>query len=286
MIGNYIYNDLQLLQGNSSVEGGNYNMVTIGLSVIVNYNNFLNNTIINTFKGIYIYSSNYTRIENNTFNTIRGREGELQLQAICYAIIRNNILYNQWDPIEIYNSRDILLEDNLVENASSGLRIEIVDYLKYIRPENYTVRHNVFVNTPYNGISKSKDINITYNIFKNSGIQIRKNSENIIFSNNILNKSDLFVSDSKDITVTNNTLISGTISENNNENIIIENNTNVEENTNTENNTSTENNTGTENTDTNSTQEFVPQNELFYVSIGISATLIMIVIVVMKKIQD
>jgi len=227
VIGNLIYNDLALLMGNSSINLET-KQVTIGIGLTGNYNNFLNNIVFNTFKGLYTYSSNHTRIENNIFKTSRGIEGELQLQSVFYSEIRNNTFVNQWDPIEIYNSKHIVIEDNIIKDASSGIRVEIVDYLKYAQPENYTIRNNILINAPYTAFSHCKNILITQNVFNNTEIKIKDGSEFVTFSNNILIMSEITVENTKNVSITENIITSrswGIMNNGNNVNLVVENNT-------------------------------------------------------------
>ncbi len=216
IINNFIYNKRGLLQGESTESGTAdmelFNEVTIGIGFNGNRTKYINNSIINTFKSFFLYKVNHVLIENNSIYTIGRREGELQLQSGEYLIIRNNKLVNQWDPIEIYNSRHIFIDGNYIKDASSGIRVEKVDYLRDIVQENITVMHNILINAPYNGISEGNDVCICYNLFNNSDQYVDTGSKNVLIYGNVFNGGRLIIRDSRDIVVSNNRIASFDIS--------------------------------------------------------------------------
>lgn len=224
---NYIYNDRNLLQGSSeSSSVSPLFEVTLGIGFSGNNSRYINNTIINTFKGFYIYKANHFLIENNVIVTTGKMEGELQIQSGDYFVIRNNTLVNQWDPIEIYNSRHMIIEKNDVKSGSSGISVENVEYLRNITPENITIRYNILTDTPFNSVSGGRNVYVYSNVFINSNLFIDTGSENVFISENTFNNGHLIIMDSSDIIISNNKIVSYDIGfiNFNNENITLVNN--------------------------------------------------------------
>ena len=214
---NYIFSERNLLQGNSSATDLNIPVralvhYTLGIHLEGGSGVFLNNTVINTFKGFYIVRANHILLENNVLSTSSGeKEGELQLQSVDFGILRNNTLLNQWDPIEIYNSRHIIVEKNYIENAMSGIRLEKVGYLRNVDPENITVRDNVLVNAPVNRGEHVKNVKFINNSFYHSNIEIVNQSENVLLLGNTIYMGHINILDSRNVALLNNSITSDVI---------------------------------------------------------------------------
>ncbi len=197
---NIMRNNRELLQNTGDLFGDVTNGIKGGGTNIYIYNN----TIINTFKSIFILRSESVFIENNTITTTGTHEGEVQLEGVEYVVIRNNIITNQWDSIEIYNSRYILIEWNTIENGVTSIRIKRVDEYDGITPSNITIRHNLIVDSGLFLIERCLNVNITDNELYNAEISIVENSSNVIFRRNIINYKEFTIARSSYVNITNN----------------------------------------------------------------------------------
>jgi len=113
------------------------------------------------------------------------------------------VLINQWDSIEIYNSRHLLIERNYIKDGVTGIRVEREDEYGGIDPINVTIQYNVLVNYGFISTTKARDVKIANNLLNSSDI-VLMNSEDLLIYNNTIYNGTIGITDSKDIIITDN----------------------------------------------------------------------------------
>lgn len=201
---NYIYNERNLLQTEVDLFGD----ITKGIDISGFRFLIANNTIINTYKSLVLCALYNSIIENNTITTTGPTEGEIQVEESEYLILRNNYISNQWDSIEIYNCRHLLIEKNYIEDGVTAIRLERVDEYDGINPLNITIQYNVITNSGFIEAQHGENIRIMYNILNHTCIMIRNDSQNILIHNNTIYYGNIVLEDSRDIIVSNNYILS------------------------------------------------------------------------------
>ncbi|MHA1721742.1 MAG: right-handed parallel beta-helix repeat-containing protein [Candidatus Baldrarchaeia archaeon] len=178
--------------------------ITTGIS-ISGFQNYviLNNTIGNAYKSIVLCHLTHSLIEDNYIFTNGSTEGEIQIEHSDYIAIRKNMLINQWDSIEIYNSRHLLIERNHIKDGVTGIRVEREDEYGGIDPINVTIRYNVLVNSGFISTTKARSVKIVNNLLNSTDI-VLMNSENLLIYNNTIYNGTIGITDSKDIIITDN----------------------------------------------------------------------------------
>ena len=197
---NYVFNEREKMITTLEPFGD----ITIGISISGFQNHvILNNTIGNAYKSIVLCHLTHSLIENNYIFTNGSTEGEIQIEHADYITIRKNVLINQWDSIEIYNSRHLFIERNYIKDGVTGIRVEREDEYGGIDPVNVTIQYNVLVNSGFISTTKARNVKITNNLLNSSDIVIM-NSENLLIYNNTIYNGTIGITDSKDIIITDN----------------------------------------------------------------------------------
>ncbi|RJS85875.1 hypothetical protein CW702_00605 [Candidatus Bathyarchaeota archaeon] len=198
IVGNYILNDRDKLIETLRPFGD----VTIGVDVSGINITIRENIIGNTYKCIAASGLNHCIIEGNRIFTNGSMQGEMQIEYTEYAVIRNNTIINQWDPIEIYNSRHLIIEYNVLIRGSGGIRCEKVDE-SYIKPKNVTIRGNVLLDAGFIKVSQAENVRVLNNLLNNSFIYAEQ-VKALLIHNNTIKEGTIIIENSEDIQITNN----------------------------------------------------------------------------------
>ena len=204
---NYLFNDRNLLQTDVDLFGD----ITKGIDISGSQNHIINNTIINTFKSIVTFDSDHVIVERNRIDTTGATEGEIQAEGSDYLVYRNNYITNQWDSIEIYNCRHLLIEGNYIENGVTAIRVERVDEYGGVDPLNVTIQYNIVTNSGFIGIEHGINVKIQHNVLNSTDIKLTENTVNAIVYNNTVYKGNIILFDSKNIFISNNHIKSSII---------------------------------------------------------------------------
>ena len=168
---------------NSGVHG----YVTAGILCESAYVVIDNNTVINNDNGIFSVSSSFncSILRNKIEYNFEG----IYLISDCNVIKENLITNNSWDGIGLqFSNYNIISKNVIIKNKANGI------YLHSRSNNNFISNNNIlnndcgiflFWNCSYNNISN----NFINNSIKFDGIIISISSENIIYSNTIVNNS-------------------------------------------------------------------------------------------------
>ena len=176
-----------------TLQNSGSNLTDSGIYIISNYNTIKDNNIKHNDEGILIQNAHNNNI---TCNIITDNDYGLWFSNQGYSniIIYNNISLNKWWGIRLEASDYNIFSNNYISNNGNGIDIKESD-------SNYFLS-NIITNNFYGmKLSSSNNTTILSNSFLNDDLYVYDSYQNTIFNNTVDGKPLLYLEDKSDIII-------------------------------------------------------------------------------------
>ncbi len=175
-----------------SIQNSGSNLSNAGINICSNYNTVKYNNILNNRKGIQIQNSSNNITSNNISNNdygiwpLTGSNSNI--------VINNTIRLNRWWGIYLEESEYNFFSDNDISNNGNGINLEESD-------SNY-FSYNVISDNWYGmELYSSSNTTILGNIFLNDDLYVYDSYQNTVFNNTVDGKPLIYLEDESDIII-------------------------------------------------------------------------------------